>query len=338
MDRKTGFDLAQLIRSIAPRTPVVMLSADAEPRGCWEREDAGLEGYAIKPVRRSHLFQAMRDAMGIGRGRRSAHGPQAGPQAGSQEPTPATAAKRRGMRILVAEDAMNNRLLIRAFLKGSPHELIFAEDGQSAVNVFRREIFGLILMDIRMPVMDGLSAAKAIRDFERVEGRGATPILALSADASPADVNRSVAAGCQLHLSKPISKSRLLAAIDDFSAQPAKGGSSAGLGKAEETDAEDIGLDESIRELVPQYLRNCREALATIPGRIKSCDFEGIRSIGHNLKGTGTGYGFPEVTRLGAAMEFAAKQNQPEAVLRNAADLQSLMVGAESSRQLVYAE
>jgi CheY-like chemotaxis protein len=71
-------------------------------------------------------------------------------------------------------------------------------------------------MDIQMPVMDGLQATKAIRALERQTSRPRTPVLALTANALLEDVDRSHAAGCDLHLSKPISREKLITAIENF--------------------------------------------------------------------------------------------------------------------------
>jgi CheY-like chemotaxis protein len=73
----------------------------------------------------------------------------------------------------------------------------------------------MVLMDVQMPVMDGLTATGKIRAMELARGRRAVPILALSANARPEDIASSLAAGCTAHLSKPISKQRLLAALDE---------------------------------------------------------------------------------------------------------------------------
>jgi CheY-like chemotaxis protein len=120
------------------------------------------------------------------------------------------------VRILVAEDSEDNRFLLGAYLKNQPYALTFVEDGQQALTKFEKETFNLVLMDIQMPVMDGLQATKAIRALERQTSRPRTPVLALTANALLEDVDRSHAAGCDLHLSKPISREKLITAIENF--------------------------------------------------------------------------------------------------------------------------
>jgi CheY-like chemotaxis protein len=119
-------------------------------------------------------------------------------------------------RVLVAEDSPDNRMLVRAYLKGSPYQLTFEEDGKAALDRLTTADFDLILMDVRMPVMDGLDATRAIRAIERERGAAPIPIIALTANASLEDMERSRKAGCSAHLSKPISKLELLGAIEKY--------------------------------------------------------------------------------------------------------------------------
>jgi CheY-like chemotaxis protein len=119
----------------------------------------------------------------------------------------------RPLRILLADDSPDNRLLIRAYLKKTPYVLTEAENGQIAVERFLDGVYDLVLMDIQMPVLDGYSAIRAIRKHEREKGARRTPIIALTASALDEDVRRAGHAGCDMHVSKPIKKSTLLESI-----------------------------------------------------------------------------------------------------------------------------
>ena len=90
---------------------------------------------------------------------------------------------------------------------------IFA--GAIAVACFGQQHYDLILMDVQMPVMDGHAATRAIRDFEAASGREPVPIIALTAHAVKEDMERSLAAGCTAHLTKPIKKQVLLDALSE---------------------------------------------------------------------------------------------------------------------------
>ncbi|HVA80180.1 MAG TPA: ATP-binding protein [Candidatus Binataceae bacterium] len=141
------------------------------------------------------------------------------PSTQSEPPAPArssaSATQWRSLRILLAEDAEDNRALIRAYLAKTRHLLETADDGAAAVEKFRAGNYDLVLMDVQMPVMDGYCAAREIRDFERETGHPRTPIYALTAFALRDDAEKSRAAGCDGHLTKPIKKVTLLALLDE---------------------------------------------------------------------------------------------------------------------------
>ncbi|MBF0160359.1 MAG: response regulator, partial [Magnetococcales bacterium] len=119
----------------------------------------------------------------------------------------------RGLNILVVEDAPENQLLLRLYLKNTKHRLVTVNNGLEAVVRVREDEFDLILMDIQMPVMDGYTATRAIRQWEQQEGRQPLIIMALSAHADIEKKGESLAAGCDEHLTKPIKKQELLMAI-----------------------------------------------------------------------------------------------------------------------------
>ncbi len=116
-------------------------------------------------------------------------------------------------RVLIVDDSPDNRLLLRAFLKGAASVLDEAADGREGVALFRERRYDVVLMDMHMPQMDGIEATRAMRALERERGGPRTPILALTADDSVHDRQRSLEAGCDEHLVKPVSKRALLAAL-----------------------------------------------------------------------------------------------------------------------------
>ncbi|MBF0286107.1 MAG: response regulator, partial [Magnetococcales bacterium] len=113
-------------------------------------------------------------------------------------------------RILLVEDSEDNQALIRAFLKSTPHHLSLAVNGEEAVQRVQAETFDLALMDVQMPIMDGYTATREIRRWEGEGGRPRLRIVALTAHALEGEAERSREAGCDLYLSKPIKKQRLL--------------------------------------------------------------------------------------------------------------------------------
>jgi CheY-like chemotaxis protein len=122
----------------------------------------------------------------------------------------------RPLKILFADDSIDNRTLIRTFLKKTPYRLDEVDNGRQAIDGFiAAGDYDLVLMDIQMPEVDGYAATRAIRNWEREHNHAHTPIIALTASVFPEAISQAMAAGCDGHLGKPISKKILLRAIYD---------------------------------------------------------------------------------------------------------------------------
>ncbi|MBF0151964.1 MAG: response regulator [Magnetococcales bacterium] len=122
----------------------------------------------------------------------------------------------RSLRILLAEDTEENQIIFDVYLKNTPHQLVIVNDGLEAVAQVKKETFDLVLMDIQMPNMDGYAATHAIRQWEQQNGLPPLIIIALSAHADIEKSAESLAVGCDLHLTKPISKKDLLTTLQKF--------------------------------------------------------------------------------------------------------------------------
>jgi CheY-like chemotaxis protein len=122
--------------------------------------------------------------------------------------------------VLVAEDCEDNRFLLDAYCRGTEYQLMFVEDGEQAVSAYQSRVYEIVVMDIQMPVLDGLSATRLIRTFELDNARKRTPVLALTANVMPYDVVLSLQAGCDLHLPKPISRNTFLGALEQWKPLP----------------------------------------------------------------------------------------------------------------------
>ncbi|MBV5320608.1 MAG: response regulator, partial [Sulfuricurvum sp.] len=120
------------------------------------------------------------------------------------------------IKILVAEDNLINLKLLETILLQENFRVIAVENGQKAVDAYLKEAFDLVLMDIDMPIMDGLMANRLIKEIDKRDGRGFVPVIALTAHALIGDRERIVAAGLDAHLAKPIDKHFLLQTIDRY--------------------------------------------------------------------------------------------------------------------------
>jgi signal transduction histidine kinase/ActR/RegA family two-component response regulator len=116
-----------------------------------------------------------------------------------------------GRRVLVVDDHPVNRRVIRLFLEPFECELVEAQNGQEALDVLEREPVDLILMDVNMPVMDGLEATRRLRGDSRL---ARLPVIALTADVMSAQIKICLEAGCDAHVAKPIDLRNLLSVMD----------------------------------------------------------------------------------------------------------------------------
>ncbi|MDB5433227.1 MAG: sensor hybrid histidine kinase [Caulobacter sp.] len=141
-------------------------------------------------------------------------------------PLPAIAGKAQGkspqdgLRILVADDHPTNRRVVQLMLEDAAY-IVSVEDGAQAVDAFRHARFDAVLMDMQMPVMDGLSAVREIRRLEAAAGRPRTPIIMLTANALPEHRQASAEAGADDHVGKPITAQVLFAALEAALSEPA---------------------------------------------------------------------------------------------------------------------
>ena len=134
------------------------------------------------------------------------------------EEAPAVQAEARPLSILLADDHPTNRKVIELILSQLDVALTSVENGAQAVDAFDNHVFDLVLMDMQMPVLDGLAATQAIRDLEAATGRPATPLVMLTANALPEHVEAGRKAGADRHLSKPVSVQALLDCVRELTA------------------------------------------------------------------------------------------------------------------------
>ncbi len=119
-------------------------------------------------------------------------------------------------RVLLAEDHPINRKVVELILQTTGAELTSVENGALALEAFKAGAFDMVLMDVQMPVMDGLTAIRAIRAHEQAAALARTPVVALTANALPEHVKASADAGADAHLTKPITAASLLPLVEQL--------------------------------------------------------------------------------------------------------------------------
>jgi CheY-like chemotaxis protein len=206
-----GLETARQIRSAgyAVDQIVPMLSSDDLKSQLIRLGELGLNVYVVKPVTHKELFDAIR--LGLAGGIPTTSDVM--PERSVAEIAVARPANEAPIGILIAEDSPDNRLVVSAYLRREPYQIDFAENGKQAVAMFKSQRYAMVLMDIQMPELDGLSATRLIRQWEIEQPSRQTPIVALTASVLAEDVRNALAAGCNMHLAKPLRKHTLLEVI-----------------------------------------------------------------------------------------------------------------------------
>jgi PAS domain S-box-containing protein len=204
-----GFALAECIQH-EPQintAMILMISSSDKPGDISRCEQTGVTAYIMKPVKQSELFDAIVASLRM---------------APSEEDRAAVLAPsgRRpvgSLKLLLAEDSVVNQKLAVALLERAGHRVTVAENGRNAVDRVAAEPFDVVLMDVQMPVMDGLEATTAIRAREKETGER-VPIIAMTAHAMKGDREQCLAAGMDGYVAKPIRSEELLAALEKYAA------------------------------------------------------------------------------------------------------------------------
>jgi PAS domain S-box-containing protein len=221
------------------------------------------------------------------------------------------------LRILLAEDSPDNCLITEAYLEDTPYRIDVAETGAIACDMFFAGGYDLVLMDRQMPVMDGLTATRKMRAWEVENAREPVPIIALTASALKGDRELCLAAGCTAFLTKPIRQEVLLRAIREHTFSFLS--SLVDLGPKDTTAPYE--LSPAIISRIPAYLKNCRQNIIDLTEALSCAEFETIRVIGHNLRGSGEAFGFRAITDIGLGLEDAAVRADADTICKWLVDL-----------------
>ncbi|MGH7815024.1 MAG: PAS domain S-box protein [Candidatus Binataceae bacterium] len=326
--RMPGMDGIDVLRKLQQMCPpaeqapvVVMLTSDELSVKPARLRELGIVSYLVKPVRRAELLSAIHRAIQAHRTVKPTAAARAGKGRANVVLPP--------LRILVADDSVDNRLLVKAFLANNPVEITEAENGSDAIDVYKNGKFDVVLMDMRMPLVDGCAATRAIRAWELDRDLPRTPIIALTASALDEAIRECVQAGCDLHVSKPVRRLGLLDAIANVVKSAPRPDAPAG-----EIKTPNVVIEEELRDLIPGFLQSKRADVAAVAAALESGDYALASAVAHQLKGEGGSYGFPAVTDMGRELEEAAAGSDRERALELAHELARYL----ESVQVTYRE
>ncbi|HYC02266.1 MAG TPA: response regulator [Azospirillaceae bacterium] len=294
-----GDELGRALRADGrlSETKLVLISAfGAMDRAVADRDV--FDGVLSKPVRR----QPLQDLLA------SLFLRQVAPAA----PGPAPAAPRRGGRVLLVEDNRINRQVALIMLQREGHEVVCAEDGAQALAMLAELPVDLVLMDVQMPVMDGLEATRRIRAVEGT-GRRRVPVVALTANAMAGMEARFAAAGMDDFLPKPYDRRRFLETVRRWidGAAPAAAPEPAAAGpvlfdEAPLGELEALAEQEMFEELVRGMVANGNRRLDRLAALGPAGDLQALRREAHDLISTAGTAGLRRLQQLGERLHEAA--------------------------------
>ena len=201
-----GIEAARRIKQNSRLTkipPIVLVSAYGREEIIWKAEAAGLEGFLIKPIRSSVMFDTIMNVLTKDTAR------ELRPD-GRKEPASDVMNGIEGARVLLIEDNEINQQVAMEILGAAGVIVSLANNGREAVDAVQADHFDALLMDVQMPVMDGYTATRIIRGDERFKN---LPIIAMTAHAMAGDREKSLEAGMNDHITKPIDPNQLYAKL-----------------------------------------------------------------------------------------------------------------------------
>jgi PAS domain S-box-containing protein len=220
-------------------------------------------------------------------------------------------------KILFADDALDNRRLVEHLLKKTGAQITLVENGQEAIDVLRNEQFDLILMDIQMPIVDGLTATRAIR-----KAGIATPIVAISAGAMANDIRKALDAGCSMHLSKPFERSAFYEMLTRF-IQVSDRSNTQSSPEAIRSAVDDS--DQEMAELIAEFVRALPSKLQELSDTASAKDSTKMAALAHKLKGSSGMYGFPQLSAVAKSLEKACKEQDDELLTEALHELEKII-------------
>ena len=343
-----GFGLVQAIKENPPLAaiPILILGSGAQAKDRAQMGELGISALLTKPVQPSELLDAVLNALS----------PATTMEMQQQPPAQVPQGEGEGMKVLLVEDNAVNRTLARKLLEKHGHTVVLAENGREALDALKRETVDLVLMDLQMPVMDGLEAIAAVRKKE-MGTEVHLPIVALTAHAMKGDRERCLAAGADDYLAKPIQTPALFATLDRIRTTRITKGSvpataagpaaapTAATAPSTVTNATTSSLDmvdalqrvegdsELLEEIARIFVDECAKIITEIRGALDTSDARLLEQSAHRLKGSSSNLGARLLAQSASELELMARAGD----LRSAR-LQFKTVEAEVSKLFVELE
>jgi len=335
MPGMNGLDTARQLRALPhKRLPhMILVTAYGREDVIKGAEEAGLEDVLVKPVSASVLFDSVASVMGSTPSELRVMGDGPSPVAESL-------AAIKGARILLVEDNELNQEVATELLRDAGLRVDLAENGEIAVRKVQEADYDIVLMDMQMPVMDGVTATRAIR---KLPGLAELPIVAMTANAMEGDRRRCLEAGMNDHVAKPVEPDDLWQALLKWVkvrhavAGPKRTASRPETGSQIPSDIAGLDSEAGLRRVLgkkPLYLSMLRKfvagrrhAVADLRAALDRGDVETAERIAHTTKGVAGNIGATEVLELAAAVERAVNGREPRDKVATLVDALELPLG-----------
>jgi len=308
-----GFSLVERIRNTPGlSTAAIMMLTSAGYRDDVERcKELGITAYLLKPIQKWELLAAILQILG---------GDDATPQLFATARRKFSTADK-GLRIVLAEDNRVNQAVASRMLGKMGHTVILASNGKEALSLLGHQTVDLVLMDIQMPEIDGLTATRMIREGEK-PGCSRLPIIALTAHAMNGDRERCLDAGMDGYISKPLNchelEETIAGIVRDCNPIPRISGGDPNSSSAAATwDIRKIlarlgGDPKLLHEVVEIFLTDGPEHQQSLRRAVAEADAAGIEKAAHILKGELSYLGASVAARRAGELEDLGRHNNLE--------------------------
>ena len=317
MPRLDGIDTARRIKAMAdmPYHPkLLLISAFGQSEMRRHLDDNLVDGIIAKPFQQSELFNSIMNLY------KEADGKTIGLIGATEDP--ALVARVSGAHLLLVEDNDVNQQVAKELLERIGISVTIAENGNEAIELVHQQPFDGVLMDMQMPVMDGIAATTEIRKFERFRD---LPIVAMTANAMAADRERCLAAGMNDHISKPIDPAQMLLTLTKWIV-PAEPKAPPILRRPQESGAlpelPGVRVEEGLKRIggnlaayyavLDKFRNNQQHIAAELAEALQCGDRRSAERLAHTLKGVAATLGADKISRQAAGIEEALREDNAE--------------------------
>jgi CheY-like chemotaxis protein/HPt (histidine-containing phosphotransfer) domain-containing protein len=322
MPQVDGFSLVEQVQAdpSLTKTPVILMTSAQREGDTARCESLQVSAHLTKPLKQSDLLDAITKTVGRA---------VVDDEQSSESPTEVEPHVPH-LRILLAEDSIINQKLALGLLEQQRHSVVVANNGKEALKQLESSDFDVVLMDVQMPIMDGLEATRAIRKREKHHG-GHVPIIAMTAHAMKGDRERCIAAGMDQYLSKPIRAHQLVGLLAKIALhedpttevmETMVSNSTSEVVDWNEALRTAGGNRELLTEIVEAFLEESRRLMKSMLEAVEQGDMTTLERAAHTLKSAARYFGASHASETALRLELMGRDRQLPHVREALAELE----------------